>query len=234
MQEFVNNFYNSLLKKAPSGIYYKLSLSIFITAIAIGCLCLLWLKVSKKVNKKSLSFIYKLYILLYFFDLCFSLCEWEFGVIYKQSLATVFMLCTIKFVALIALYGLICAQRWVVIEREKDALKVLLKRDLPQNNLSQGQSDFNQNIKISSLEPKDYYSNFKTSTANKLDINLPYILNLLNSLKSKNITDEEKSLCDKLEFELKAPPLNSESGLRIYPLLQKLVKACVKNGVSAD
>jgi hypothetical protein len=215
---------------AKNGVFFYISLSIFGFECLLGTLYLLWLSAFPNLKKKGVKWLGGFYRICFFFDLFLCVTHSLYSQKFVTELSAAFLACLIKYMLLIALYGLILAHKWVLNERERD-IKIVenamqIKRVTPfevetlrceENGSVMGKRECLSGVQ----KPKI------------ADVNIAYLRAVIRGLKSKNLTDEDRSrICD-LEFSLKAPAADDCEGIkRLNGDCEYLIKKMTEYGVS--
>ncbi len=215
------SFQRSILAFSKNGRFFYLSILFFFIEVLFGGLYLLWLSTFPSLKNKRVKFIYYIYQIFFFFDLWLCFSETQYGSKYLIDISVAFIFALLKFALLIALYGLICAHRGVLILREKDRLEALEKALKEKEEKKEGQALKNESNAICSLD-KALKINDEETLA---DVNVAYALAVIETLKKKNLTDEERRELDELTFLVRFPIENSEDKVRkVNEKLEFLVK----------
>jgi hypothetical protein len=219
---------NALVNSAKNGNLFYISLSLFCFEFLLGTLYLLWLSTFPKLKMKAVKWINGFYKICFLFDLFLCVTHSLYSQKFAAEISAVLLTCIIKYMLLIALYGLICAHKWVLNERKKDANTLKSKNTAEQLS---GVNGFNlKNKDCSPLSVNEQSSDLISGLA---DVNVAYLRAVINALKSRNLTDEEMERLCNLEFSLKAP-LNSdcEAIKKLNGECEYLIKKMTEYGVS--
>ena len=179
---------------AENGAFFYLSLIAFAVEFLFGALYLLLLSTQKNLKNKRVNGVYYFYQTLFFIDLWLCFSESVYGGKFITATPVAMLFALAKFVVLIALYGLICAHKAILLLREKDKNKAKL-------NVLQGEilvaNEKNKNAKNQEEELKNFPISLnsldkiiKVHNENELaDVNVAYIRALIENLLTKNLTD---------------------------------------------
>ena len=213
---------------AKNGAFFYLSLITFCIEFTLAVLYLLWLSTFPRLKKKKVNWLLGLYKICFLFDLFFCFTHSIYSQKFTAEISAVFLVCLIKYIVLIALYGLVWAHKWVLNEREKDAvnLKNAQKKQAVQN------CD-NVIFKLNEKPQKAFMQDKNSAKCKIADINIAYLRAVISGLKNKNLTDEERERICNLEFSLKAPLNNDcEAVKRLNGECEYLIKKMTEYGVS--
>ncbi len=206
---------------SQNGRFFYLSILLFFIEFLFGALYLLWLSTFPNLKNKRVKFIYYIYQAFFFFDLWLCFSEAEYGSKYLLDISIAFIFAFLKFALLIALYGIVCAHRGVLILREKDRIKALEASLKEKEEKKDGQILKSQSMAISSLDKA-----LKVNDEEKLaDVNAAYALAVIDALKKKNLTDEERRELEELTLLVRFPIEGGEERSRkVNEKLEFLVK----------
>lgn len=215
-----------LLDFATDGKFFYLSVWLFITQFLFGCLYLLWLSTFENLKKKSVKGIFYFYQICFYFDLWFCFSDCFYGGKILTSFSVSFLFALVKFVLLIALYGLICAHKGILNLREKDKLKKESKLKSEQNK---SLKDNNYGGQINEENPFSNWVNKPIDSEKIADVNVGYIKSVIERLKQKNITEEERENLSSLEYLIRFPIVLKEENVKklnvkLEYLLNKMAK----------
>ena len=223
-------FNSNLLTFANGNKFFYISVCMFLCEFIFGCLYLWWLSSFEKLKYKRTAWLYYFYQTIFFFDvwLCLSDALYNSNILTSLPIALLFAL--VKFMLLIALYGLICAHKAILLLSEKDKLKnqesVKSYQITPLNHAKGEVIEQARSIDILNQVA------FDSEKADLADINVCYLLSLIERLKTKNITEEERERLNELQNSLKTPILKGDKRLRdINENLEYLVKKVAEYGV---
>ncbi|MBE5765340.1 MAG: hypothetical protein E7339_07110 [Clostridiales bacterium] len=224
-------FFNDALKsKAQGGFFFYFSIALFCFQFLLGALYLLWLSSFANLKKKRVNWLGGFYKFCFLLDLFLCITHASYAKDFSVEIASVYLVCLLKYMALIALYGLVLAHRKVLILREIDAVNAKRaqqrERLLSSGNIASINCTAQNSLSANSL--------LKKGADNKVvDVNIAYLRSVIDCLKNKNLTDEERERITQLEFSLKAPL--REDGLSSKKLngeCEYLIKKMTEYGVS--
>ena len=219
----------ALILSAKRGDFFYISLGVFCFELVLGALYLLWLSTFTDLKKMSVKWLGGLYRICFFCDLFLCVTHALYSQIFVVEISSALLACLVKYMLLIALYALVLAHKWVLNERERDALKSKSRGAV--NSLNQfdeiKKTDGNNSL-MERLAPSK-----ETAKCKIADVNVAYLHAVINGLKGKNLTDEDRERICNLEFSLKVPAIDDlESIKRLNSDCEFLIKKMTEYGVS--
>lgn len=221
---------NSIKNTAEKGTFFYLSIALLCVQILLGFFYLLWLSCFPELKRKKAKWLGGFYRFCFALDLFLCVSHSLYSSKFQAEIASVCLMCLLKYIALIALYGLVLAHRKVLILREID--EVNAKRALQRKNSVLGNSESLQKS-INGAQAQSLIKD-RDKACNKLvDVNVAYLRSVIDCLKGKNLTDEEREHINNLEFSLKVPLRNdNESTRKLNGECEYLIKKMTEYGVS--
>ena len=217
------NFVNEKLALFAVGDrLYWVSLGIFIAELVLGCLYLLWLSTFDGLKKVGVRFMYLLYQTGFFIDLGVSLAENYYVGRYYPTPTFAYFASLAMFVLLIALYGLICAHRAILNLREKDKQKrAFIKVSDEFKEFAYSDVAVKSRTKASPRSAQEFINTSSDCLIDEFlpvndgykiaDVNVAYVKAVIEGLKNKQVTPEDKDRLEKIDFELKSGAIVSEN-----------------------
>ena len=218
----------ALILSAKRGDFFYISLGVFCFELVLGALYLLWLSTFTDLKKMSVKWLGGLYRICFFCDLFLCVTHALYSQIFVVEISSALLACLVKYMLLIALYALVLAHKWVLNERERDALK-------SKKGVVNSLNKFEEVKKTDENNPllEGFGASKEISKCKIADVNVAYLRAVINGLKGKNLTDEDRERICNLEFSLKVPAIDDLEGVkRLNSECEFLIKKMTEYGVS--
>ena len=219
----VNLFNSSNQFKILTFVFFALS----ILGVAVAVVC----AVSKSKKQLSTDTLFVLYLIFYFCDVTLMLKSYSLKNLSGISVDIIHAVCILRFLILCFVYFL----AWLT---DCIRLKIILK-EKPKKSLKNS----NQKIKTPSAQNSQIALNeillggcecFDPSKKGGVDINVSYLLALINCFYKKDISLDDKLWLDELTLLVRQSYALGENDLKNLNLqLEKLIKKAVEYDVGA-
>ena len=223
--------FNDLIKNiALNGTFFYISVALLCVQLLLGSFYLLWLSCFPELKRKKAKWLGSFYKFCFLLDLFLCVCHSLYSQKFPAEITSVWLMCLCKYVALTVLYGLVLAHRKVLILREIDVVNA--KRALQRERVLSSTGSGLQERKI--YAQAQCGSNASGKISNKIaDVNVAYLRSVIDCLKTKSLTDEERERINNLEFSLRVPLRNdNESTRKLNSECEYLIKKMAEYGVS--
>ena len=220
---------DALILSAKRGDFFYMSLGVFCFELVLGALYLLWLSTFTDLKKMSVKWLGGLYRICFFCDLFLCVTHALYSQIFVVEISSALLACLVKYMLLIALYALVLAHKWVLNERERDGLKSKSRGVVNSlNKFEEVKKTDENNPLMEGLGASNEISKCKIA-----DVNVAYLRAVINGLKGKNLTDEDRERICNLEFSLKVPAIDDLEGVKkLNSECEFLIKKMTEYGVS--
>lgn len=242
VSDFIYNFAEKVESLLTSDILKYFSVYSFIGLLAIGVIYSIFIFSFRKLREKNSFWCLYLFQTGFLFDV--SVCFLEhnlFGNLFS-SYASAYIFSFCKFALLLVGFALIEIQKTILLhigkkrkakrdlKRADAVLKVNIDSALDSayrvninNNLQKERGKGAYGEKSVSIDILDKI--FAGKKRDICDINIAYVMGVLNALSEKNLTQSDRRFVDDLKFALKSPPYkNSDEAIKLNEDFRTLVK----------
>lgn len=254
IKPYFNYFLQSIKEFTLLNNNFFISCCIFCVCVLSGFVTLI-ICCAVRLRRQNVKPILVLYIVSFFTDLALCFCECEFSHKIFYNFAHVFTFCCLKFLILFVLYLMIavcasagkprCGSKIKVAEcvnqaakTEKDELAHESAKKIDFNNVTVSESvcdKSGQNYDYIPQKSKiiERFLGDKDEIRCFVDINVAYIKKIIESLKVKNLSDEDKEILNELDFRLSQRILyDGKTVSKLNELLRFLVKKAAEYDVA--
>ena len=253
IKPYFNYFLQGIKEFTLLNNNFFISCCIFCVCVLSGFVTLI-ICCAVRSNRQNVKPILILYIVSFFTDLALCFCECEFSHKIFYNFAHVFTFCYFKFLILFVIYLMVavCASAGKPIngakfkdaecingfKPEKNELKPENAKKIELNNVTVNENICDKNGKDYDYIPQkskiiERFLGGKAEIRSFVDINVAYIKKIIESLKVKDLSDEDKETLGELEFRLGGRILyDGETVSKLNELLRFLVKKAAEYEVA--